>query len=118
MRWFRIWLGLILVVVGIYTVLTISRQGINLFPYFFGDIARVQWPGQFNLDFLFMLRLSALWTAWRNGFTPSGCALGVLAFFLGAPFLAAYLLVLTARTSGDMAVVLLGPRRAGRHMDA
>jgi hypothetical protein len=41
MRWFRIWLGLILVVVGIYTVLTISRQGINLFPYFFGDMAVV-----------------------------------------------------------------------------
>jgi hypothetical protein len=41
MRWRRIWLVQIPVVVGAYTALTISKQGINLFHHFFGDMAVV-----------------------------------------------------------------------------
>jgi hypothetical protein len=108
---FRAWLVLILVVVGGYTALVIRDHGINLYPQFFGDMAKLGWPGQFNLDFLFMLSLSGLWVAWRNRFSGAGLALGFAAFNLGAPFLAAYLLWLLSRTKGDVSEALLGPQR-------
>jgi hypothetical protein len=105
---FRAWLIVILATVGVYTAVVVGDYGLNLFPYFFGDMAKLGWPGQFNLDFLFMLSLSGLWVAWRNRFSGSGVALGVLAFFLGAPFLSGYLLHLLARTKGDVRAVLAG----------
>lgn len=52
-----------------YTAVTISNHGWNLFPVFFGDMAKVAWPGQFNLDFMYMLAISAIWAAWRNQFS-------------------------------------------------
>jgi len=110
----RTWLALILLVVGVYTAIVIRDYGLNLFPYFFGDMAKLGWPGQFNLDFMFMLSLSGLWVAWRNGFSGAGLALGVLAFLLGAPFLSAYLLYLLSQTRGDPTAVLLGPARTAR----
>ena len=109
---FRTWLGTIVVAVSAYTLVTINQQGFNLFPYFFGDMMTMDWPGQFNFDFMFMLSLSALWTVWRNQFTPQGYALGALAFFLGAPLISAYLLFLSIQHDGDMKVVLLGANRA------
>lgn len=99
-------------VLAIYTGVVISRHGLDLLPVFFGDIGRLAWPGQFNLDFLSMLILSASWTAWRNGFSALGLLLGLLAFFGGAGFLLIYLLVLTGRSKSDWACVLLGPDRA------
>ena len=107
---FRAWLVLILVAMGGYTAVVIDSHGPNLFPQFFGDMAKLAWPGQFNLDFMFMLSLSGLWVAWRNGFTVQGVALGALAFFLGAPFLAGYLLWLLSQTSGDLTALLVGAR--------
>ncbi len=85
----------------------------NLLPVFFGDIGAMGWPGQFNLDFLGLLMLSALWTAWRNEFTPKGLLLGLLALLFGAPFLAICLLALSAQTRGDIREMLLGKARAG-----
>ena len=108
---FRAWLVVILAVVGVYTAIVIRDHGINLFPQFFGDMTKLNWAGQFNLDFLFMLTLSGLWVAWRNGFSGGGIALGVCAALLGAPFLSGYLLVLLAQTEGDLRAVLLGTRR-------
>ena len=104
---FRAWLVSILLVVGVYTGVVIRDYGLNLFPYFFGDMAKLGWPGQFNLDFMFMLSLSALWVAWRNSFSGAGIALAIAAFNLGAPFLAAYLLWLLSRTKGDLRAALL-----------
>lgn len=95
-----------------YTVGVVAQHGMRFLPVFLGDIARGGWPGQFNLDFLCFLSLSALWTAWRSGFSATGLALGVVAFFGGAGFLLPYLLVLSIATRGDMAAVLLGPARA------
>lgn len=95
-----------------YTSVTISREGWTLMPVFFGDMARMAWPGQFNLDFTGFLTLSALWTAWRDRFSARGLALGVVAFFGGMLFLSVFLLILTARAKGDMAQVLLGARKA------
>ena len=110
MTLFRLFLIAALAVITVYTGVVIANHGLNLFPAFFGDMARMGWAGQFNLDFMFILALSAIWTAWRNGFSPAGLGLAVVAFFGGAGFLLPYLLILTLRARGDMRSVLLGPR--------
>lgn len=108
---FRTLLGILWLVLAAYTAVVVSRHGADLLPIFFGDIAAVAWPGQFNLDFLCFLSLSALWTAWRNAFSTGGLLLAVPAFFGGAGFLLPYLLFLTFREKGDLARVLIGDRR-------
>ena len=109
---FRLLLVLMFVVLSGYTLLVILDYGINLFPYFFGDMAALTWAGQFNLDFMFMLMFSGVWVAWRHQFSAAGIGLGVLAFFLGAGFLTVYLLIEIRRTGGDFERVLLGNRMA------
>lgn len=109
---FRIVLVILWTVLAGYTAIVLSRYGMGLLPVFFGDIAKAGWPGQFNLDFLCFLVLSAFWTAWRNAFSGTGALLALVAFFGGAGFLLPYLLFLTLRERGDMARVLVGPRRA------
>jgi len=110
MNAFRGLLVIILLTIGFYTAPVVLNHGINLFPYFFGDIAKMGWAGQFNLDFLGFLVLSAFWTAWRNQYSGSGLGLSVLAFFFGAPFLTAYLLYLSFTTGGDVKTMLMGDR--------
>jgi hypothetical protein len=109
---FRILLAAIFAIIAAYTAVVISRHGANLLPVFFGDMARLTWPGQFNLDFLSLLMLSGLWIAWRHRFTPAGILLGLCGLFGGGLFLSAYLLVQSFRTGGDMRALLLGPERA------
>jgi len=109
---FRILLVVIFVAISLYTVPVVLNHGLSLFTVFFGDIGTMGWPGQFNFDFLGFLVLSAVWTAWRNNFSASGLALGVLAFFLGAPFLTAYLLYLSFRCEQNIEPMLLGEHRA------
>ena len=100
------------VVLFIYTAITVSNHGLFvLFNIFFSDIAKMEWPGQFNMDFLCMLILSCLWTTWRNQFTVKGYLLGALAFVGGTGFLAPYLFVLLSQTKGDLRKVLLGESR-------
>ncbi|WP_232223435.1 hypothetical protein [Sphingorhabdus lutea] len=96
-----------------YTIVTIgiSQNGVNLFPDFFGDMAAMEWPGQFNFDFMLMLMLSALWTAWRNNFSVSGLLLAVIAFFGGASFLSMYLLYLTFSEKRNVKAMLVGRTR-------
>ncbi len=108
---FRTLLGILWLALAAYTAVVVSRHGVGLLPIFFGDIAAVAWPGQFNLDFLCFLILSALWTAWRNAFSVGAFLLAVLAFFGGAGFLLPYLLFLTFREKGDLARVLIGGHR-------
>ena len=111
---FRLLLVSMLIVLGTYTTVVMLEYGMNLFQVFFGDMAAVNWSGQFNLDFMFMLTLSALWVSWRHRFTPAGLGLGVLAFFLGAGFLTVYLLVMSTKVNGDLRVLLLGDRLDGK----
>jgi len=106
----RIYLIAAWTVLIVYTAFVIGRDGLGLLPIFFGDIAAGHWPGQFNADFLSMLALSALWTGWRNGWTPLGWVLAIMAFFPGGTFLMPYLLILLHREQGDMRMVLLGQR--------
>lgn len=109
---FRILLVIIFSAILLYTIPVVLNHGLVLLTVFFGDIGKMGWPGQFNLDFLGYLVLSALWTAWRNNFSAPGLALSVLAFFLGAPFLTGYLLYLSFRCDQNMQAILLGEHRA------
>lgn len=109
---FRILLALIFSAIIAYTGVTISEHGWNLLPIFFGDMAAMTWPGQFNFDFFCFLILSGLWVSWRHHFSLAGLLLGVVAIFGGALFLSAYLLVQSFRVDGRFSVLLLGPRRA------
>ena len=105
---FRLFLLACLVAIVGYTSVTIANHGWNLLPIFFGDMAAMGWPGQFNLDFFCFLLLSGLWVAWRGGFKPAALALGVVAVFGGMLFLSIYLLILLSRSGGDIRRVLLG----------
>jgi hypothetical protein len=87
---------------------------LGLLPIFFGDMAAMGWPGQFNLDFTGMLTLSALWVGWRHEFSPAGLLLAALAFFGGSLFLTTYLLIVTSRSGGDMKEVLVGKSRLSK----
>ena len=108
---FRALLVVMLIALAGYTAVVISNHGWDLLSVFFGDMATIGWPGQFNLDFLFMLTLSAIWVAWRHEFSTAGFALGALALFGGALFLTIYLLVVSRQSQGDLHMLLLGRSR-------
>jgi hypothetical protein len=108
---FRLLLVLIFTAITLYTGVVVAHHGLDLLPVFFGDMAGMAWPGQFNLDFMCMLALSGLWVAWRHRFGAAGIALGLAAFFGGALFLSAYLLVASFRADGNVEALLLGGRR-------
>jgi hypothetical protein len=95
-----------------YTGIVGINHGWNLFPVFFGDIADMTWPGQFNLDFTCLLTFSGLWLAWRHHFTLGGLALGLLGIFVGTMVLAPYLLIVSFKANGDMKEILMGKMRA------
>lgn len=109
---FRIILIALFATICGYTAIVIANHGFGLFAVFFGDIAAMGWPGQFNVDFTGFLTLSALWLAWRHHFSPVGIALGVLGFFGGAPVLTAYLFFASLDANGDTKELLLGKVRA------
>jgi hypothetical protein len=108
----RALLALMALAIVAYTSVTISLHGWNLLPVFFGDMAQLTWPGQFNLDFFTFLLLSGVWLAWRHHFSLAGLALAVVAVFGGMLFLSVYLLLASFKANGDVKVLLLGARRA------
>lgn len=112
MTLFRIYLVAWIIGITAYTSITVSNHGLNLLPVFFGDMAKMGWPGQFNLDFFSFLCLGGLWLAWRHHFSIGGVALGLFIFAGGMPFLASYLLFHSVRSGGDIRVLLLGEARA------
>lgn len=103
----RLVLAAHLAVLTVYSLIVMANHGWNLFPAFFGDMAAMGWPGQFNLDFTGFLILSALWTAWRNSFSGAGLLLAVLAFFGGMMFLSIYVLILSF-SARSIQEILLG----------
>ncbi len=112
MTLFRLFLLVCLIAIAAYSSVTMINHGINFLPIFFGDMAQMGWPGQFNLDFMCFLALSAIWVSWRHQFSPAGLGLGLVAFFGGMLFLTIYLLVLTGRSGMNAKVLLLGEGRA------
>lgn len=107
---FRVLLTLMFFILFFYTAIVAWQDGVGLIAVFFGDIAKLGWPGQFNLDFMVLLILSGFWVAWRSRFSPSGIALGITASVLGGLFLSVYLLWLSYRAKGDANKILLGSR--------
>jgi len=103
-----------LAVLVAYTALVILNHGWNLLSIFFGDMAAMTWPGQFNLDFFGFLLLSGLWVSWRHQFSPAGLGLGLIAVFGGIGFLAPYLIYASLQANDDPKVLFLGPARASR----
>jgi hypothetical protein len=112
MKLFRVYLVVALASLAAYTLAVGVNHGWNLLPIFFANIAEMNWPGQFNFDFMTFLGLSAIWVSWRHQFSGGGIALGVVAFFGGMMFLAPYLLWAVAQSGGDARVLLLGKARA------
>jgi hypothetical protein len=109
---FRAALVLLWLAVAGYTGVVVAHHGIDLVSVFFSAIGALDWPGQFDLDFLGLLLLAGLWVAWRHEFSARGLGLGLLAAVGGILFMAAYLLVLSLQCKGSMKEVLLGARRA------
>ncbi len=114
MKAFRIFLAMIFICISGYTGIVAANHGLGLLGVFFGDIANMGWPGQFNVDFMSYLALSALWLAWRHHFSPAGIALGVMGFFGGALFLSVYLFIASHHAKGDIIELLIGNARAHR----
>ena len=81
MTGFRIILVLLFACILGYTAVVVTSHGTGLLEIFFGDIAAMGWPGQFNVDFMSYLMLSAFWVAWRHHFSAAGLGLAVLAVF-------------------------------------
>lgn len=108
---FRTLLSIVFLTVVVYTGLVIANHGPGLFPVFFGDIAALTWPGQFNLDFTCMLMFSALWVGYRHRYSPKGLLLSACALVGGSLFLSVYLLVVSFQAGGDMVTLLLGENR-------
>lgn len=96
---------------AVYTLKTGADHGWDLASVFLADLTAFNWSGQFNLDFLTYLWLSALWLAWRHHFSPVGIVLALIASVGGMLFLAIYLLVVSFRAKRDLHTVLLGERR-------
>jgi len=115
---FRIFMAVLFVAIAAYTGVTISNHGWNLIPIFFGDMATMAWPGQFNFDFLCFLLLSALWVSWRHNFSAAGFALGAIASVGGMLFLSAYLFIVAGQVDGDVRKLLLGRARANAFIGA
>lgn len=110
MTLFRIFLTTVFLVIAGYTFLVGLVHGWNLVPLFFTEIQSMNWQGQFNLDFLTFLLLSALWCAWRNRFSVGGWGLALLGATGGMLFLSAYLLYLSFRTDSNIRTMILGDR--------
>ncbi|MEQ8663326.1 MAG: hypothetical protein RLW62_21125 [Gammaproteobacteria bacterium] len=108
----RILLVALFATLTVYTSIVASRHGLDLLAVFFRDIVALNWPGQFNVDFMSYLALSALWLAWRHHFSPAGIALGVLGFFGGGLVFTTYLFVASLAAHGDPRVLALGAARA------
>ncbi len=111
MTLFRLVLIAIIAIVGAYTVAVVGQHGVDFVNPFFGDIAKMGWPGQFNMDFWSFLILGSIWLMWRHHFSPLGLLFGLAIFVGGAPFLSTYLLVASFQARGNVTELLLGKRR-------
>ncbi|MEL6828781.1 MAG: hypothetical protein AAFO63_01460 [Pseudomonadota bacterium] len=105
---FRLMLIAFLAVIAVYTVIVGMNHGWNLVPVFFDNVAAMSWSGQFNLDFMIFLILSASWVIWRNGINAAGLGLGAAALFGGMLFLSIYLLVLSVQPNASLRSIMLG----------
>ncbi len=71
------------VALALHVGVTIAGKVATLFPVLFGDFVAEPWPGQFNVDFIVLLTLSTILSAWRRRLSPVGFTLARTAFSLG-----------------------------------
>ena len=109
---FRLLLVAIIAIVVGYTVFVVADHGLNFLPFYFDDVAKMGWPGQFDMDFSALLILGSVWLMWRHHFSPLGLLCGLAIFPFGAPFLCSYLLIASFQADGDVKELLLGKTRA------
>lgn len=103
-------ISMVLALLG-YTAVVISQHGLGLLAVFIGNLQQLDWSGQFNLDFSFMLMISALWVMWRHQFSGLGVLLGLAALVGGVLFLGTYLIIQSLRLDGKIVPLLIGPQR-------
>ena len=111
MKLFRLLLLLFTAMLAVYTGIVVVHHGWVLFSVFTADIAALNWPGQFNLDFTCYLILSAIWMAWRHGFSPGSLVMAIAAAIIGIMIFAPYLLYISFQAKGDVRHILLGTHR-------
>ena len=111
MTLFRLLLIAIIAIIGLYTAVVIGEHGADFLTPFYADIAKMGWPGQFNMDFHAFLILGSVWLMWRHHFSALGIVFGVVIFAGGAPFLCIYLLIVMAKDKADIAELFLGKSR-------
>jgi len=66
----------------------------------------LDWRAQFDVDFLILLLLLAVWAWWREGGGLRGMVIGFLCVIWGGMFSFPYSLVLIARHKGNAQAVL------------
>ena len=94
-----------------YTALVMAEHGWNFAPHYFAGLARIDWPGQFDLDFTILIVLAAAWIVWRNHAGAASIVLAVLLVPFVSMLLTAYLLYLSWRERGDVVRMLIGDRK-------
>ena len=114
----RILIVLLFAALAIYTVFAIANEGLNFIPIFIAGLMSMTWQGQFSLDFMTYLVLSAVWIAWRHNFSGIGIVLGFFALTCAMLFFAPYLLYAINRSRGSFETLLLGEERARRRATA
>ena len=110
MRILSILLTVLFLPIFAYTLYVAATYGLNIFPLFFGEIIALSWTGQFHLDFLIYLLLSAGWIGWRHRWSAKGIIMALIASVLGACFLLPYLIWVGIQTQGDMGAFFLGEK--------
>ncbi|MEQ8366168.1 MAG: hypothetical protein RIB61_05615 [Roseicyclus sp.] len=110
MALFRIFVILAFVLIAVFTIAAVTREGADLLTPFVGPVLTMGWQGQFHVDFALYLIASALWVAWRSRFSGSGIVMALICGVMGMIVLAPYLLYLSYMSKGDMAVLLTGDR--------
>lgn len=93
MKLFRLLIGVLLVIILIYTFQVISVEGADFFTPYFQAIAGWNWQGQFNIDFGMYLLFSTLWIMRRHHFNSRGIIIGLACSVGGMIIFLPYLLV-------------------------
>ena len=92
----------------VYTLFVVVRDGANFFPLIVAEILAVGWAGQITLDLITFTTLSGLWVAWRHNFSAGGIALGLVVVVGAMLAFAPYLLYAIHQAQGDARKLLLG----------
>lgn len=107
----RLLLLIMFTIIVAYTLMVANTHGWGLISVFVDDIVAINWSGQFNLDFMGYLILSATWVAWRHCFSLSGVGLALLASVGGMTFFAPYLLLASVKAKGNIKQLLMGQQQ-------